>query len=63
MAFRRTLAQAHHADELPLPCRSVVRIYGAMRGVGGIDSWGSNVEEAYRVPSEKDILCAFRMIL
>ena len=28
---------------------------GAMRGVGGIDSWGANVEDAYRGSAEQDI--------
>lgn len=32
-----------------------------MRGVGGIDSWGSNVEEAYHVASDRDISFTFRV--
>ena len=53
------LSEARHADELPVPCRTVVTLCGAMRGVGGIDSWGANVEEAYRIPSEQDTLFSF----
>jgi beta-galactosidase len=34
-----------------------------MRGVGGIDSWGANVEEAYRVSAEKDIGFSIRFWL
>ena len=44
------------ADELPTPCRTVVTICGAMRGVGGIDSWMTDVEEAWHVHSDEDIL-------
>ena len=34
-------------------------IVGAMRGVGGIDTWMTDVEEAYRIPSDKDIAYKF----
>ena len=33
------LESALHREELPAPRRTVVSILGAMRGVGGIDSW------------------------
>ncbi|MCI9156129.1 MAG: beta-galactosidase [Lawsonibacter sp.] len=49
------LEQAAHVEELPVPVRTVVTLCGAMRGVGGIDSWGSDVEKAYRVDSGGDI--------
>ena len=49
------LEQAAHREELPAPARTVVTLCGAMRGVGGIDSWGSDVEEAYQVKAEEDI--------
>ena len=49
------LEQAAHREELPKPVRTVVTLCGAMRGVGGIDSWGSDVEETYQVRSEEDI--------
>ncbi len=57
------LHQAFHADELPTPCRTVVTICGAMRGVGGIDSWMTDVEEAWHVHSDEDIHFAFRVRL
>ena len=31
----------------------------AVRGVGGIDSWGSDVEDDYRINAEKDIHYSF----
>ena len=43
--------------------RTVVTVAGAVRGVGGIDSWGSDVEEPYRVDSGKDIRFAFAIRL
>ena len=53
------LEQAAHLEELPQPVRTVVTIYGAMRGVGGIDSWGSDVESAYQVHGEQDMGFSF----
>ena len=49
------LESATHIEELPPARRTVVTILGAVRGVGGIDSWGTNVEDAYHIPAEKDI--------
>ncbi len=57
------LEQAAHVFELPTPCRTVVTICGDMRGVGGIDSWGSDVEEKYRVDSAVDHSLNFRVLL
>jgi len=48
------LEQATHHEELPAKRRTVVTILGEVRGVGGIDSWGSDVEEAYRIDASKD---------
>ena len=53
------LENALHREELPVPRRTVVSVLGAMRGVGGIDSWGSDVEEEYHVPSDEDIEFGF----
>lgn len=53
------LAEAAHREELPAPVRTVVTVCGAMRGVGGIDSWGAEVEEAYQIPSDRDIEFSF----
>ena len=57
------LEQAAHVEELPFPVRTVVTICGAMRGVGGIDSWISDVEEAYHVSGEADQKFSFRLWL
>lgn len=48
------LESATHLEELPAPRRTVLTIYGAVRGVGGIDSWGSDVQPDYRLPADKD---------
>lgn len=48
-----------HHEELPPARRTVLCIYGAVRGVGGIDSWGSDVEDAYHIDAEKDITYSF----
>ncbi|MCP9334076.1 beta-galactosidase small subunit [Lentilactobacillus hilgardii] len=49
------LENATHIEELPLPRRTVVTILGAVRGVGGIDSWGADVESQYHIPADQDI--------
>ncbi len=53
------LEHATHHEELPPARRTVLCIMGAVRGVGGIDSWGADVEEAYRISGEKDIEMSF----
>lgn len=53
------LESALHKEELPMPRRTAVSVLAAMRGVGGIDSWGCDVEEAYRVSAEQDIEFTF----
>lgn len=55
------LEQAFHVEELPRPTRTVVTVCGEMRGVGGIDTWGSDVESAYHVMSDKDMEFCFRI--
>ena len=57
------LEQAYHREELPAPCRTVISLYGAVRGVGGIDTWGNDVEKPYQIESDKDISFSFRMLL
>ena len=57
------LEQAAHREELPEPVRTVVTVCGAMRGVGGIDSWGSDVELPYRISGERDLGFSFLMLL
>lgn len=53
------IESATHQEELPPARRTVLCVYGAVRGVGGIDSWGSDVETPYQVSGEKEIQYAF----
>ena len=55
------IESATHHEELPLARRTVLCVYGAVRGVGGIDSWGSDVEEEYHISGEKDIDYSFKI--
>ena len=55
------IESADHIEALPLPRRTVLTVYGAVRGVGGMDSWGADVEEAYHVSAEEDIRVSFYM--
>ena len=43
--------------------RTVLCVCGAVRGVGGINSWGADVEEAYHISAEKDITFGFNISL
>lgn len=53
------IENATHHEELPPARRTVLCVYGAVRGVGGIDSWGSDVEAEYHINAEKDIEYSF----
>ena len=53
------IENALHHEELPIARRTVLCIYGAVRGVGGIDSWGSDVEATYHINAEEDITYSF----
>lgn len=55
------LENATHQEELPVPRRTVVTILGAVRGVGGINSWGADVEPAYQIDAGQDIKYSFRI--
>ena len=55
------LENATHQEELPPARRTVLCVYGAVRGVGGIDSWGAEVEPEYRIDAKKDICYSFRI--
>ncbi|KRL65773.1 beta-galactosidase small subunit [Companilactobacillus versmoldensis] len=55
------LENATHQEELPLAHRTVLTIYGAVRGVGGIDSWGTDVESKYHLKADKDIDFDFKI--
>lgn len=48
------LESASHLEELPPVRFTVVNIYGAMRGVGGDDSWGAPVHPEYCISGETD---------
>ena len=53
------LESAAHRDELPRTGRTVLTIMGAVRGVGGIDSWGTDVEPSCRICGEEDHTVSF----
>ncbi len=53
------LENATHHEELPPARRTVVSILGAVRGVGGINTWGADVEPAYHIDAGKDIEYSF----
>jgi len=55
------LEAAFHPEELAAPTRTVVTVCGMMRGVGGIDTWGNDVEAAYHVRADRDICFRFRI--
>lgn len=55
------LENATHREELPPARRTVLCIYGAVRGVGGIDSWGADVEPDYQIDAGQDIVYSFRI--
>ena len=48
------LEAADHREALAPPLHTHLCLYAAMRGVGGIDSWGADVEQAYHVSAEAD---------
>lgn len=56
------IENATHHEELPPARRTVLSIYGAVRGVGGIDSWGTDVEEKYHVRADQDIDYSFIIV-
>ena len=53
------LENATHHEELPPPRRTVLCVYGAVRGVGGINSWGADVQPPYHVSGEGEIAFSF----
>lgn len=57
------LESAAHMEELPPERRTVLCVYGAVRGVGGIDSWGADVQPAYHIDSSRDIHYSFRICI
>ena len=57
------LEAAAHADELPATGRTILTVMGAVRGVGGIDSWGTDVEPPYRLSGEQEHRVSFMVEL
>ena len=53
------MENALHQEELPQVHYTFVNILGAVRGVGGDDSWGAKVHPQYCVSAEEDIKFAF----
>ena len=53
------LENAMHHEELPPARRTVLSVLGAVRGVGGIDSWGADVQAPYHISGEQNISYGF----
>ena len=53
------LENATHHENLPLPRRTVLLMLARVRGVGGIQAWGADVEEAYHISGEEDVTFSF----
>lgn len=53
------LENATHIEELPVARRTVLMMLGQVRGVGGIDSWGADVEPSAHVSAEQDHVFSF----
>ena len=53
------LESATHHEELPPPRFTVLTMLAKVRGVGGIDSWGADVEEAYHIDGEQNYEFSF----
>lgn len=56
------LENATHQEELPPARRTVLCVLGAVRGVGGMDSWGAEPEPAYHIDAGKDICYSFWIV-
>ncbi len=55
------LENALHHEELPPVRRSVLVMAAAVRGVGGINSWGADVEAPYHILGNKDYSLSFKI--
>ena len=53
------LDSAFHPDELPPVHYTVLDVAGFRMGVGGDDSWGAPVHDAYLIPSDKPLSFSF----
>ena len=48
------LEAADHREDLPLTAHTHLCLYAAMRGVGGINSWGADVEPPFHVSGQQE---------
>lgn len=55
------LEQAAHREELARPHYTWVRLLAGQMGVGGDDSWGAPVHEAYRISSDGELEIEFKI--
>lgn len=55
------LENATHQEELPPARRTVLCVLGAVRGLGGRDSWGTGPEPAYEIDAAGDIQFGFSL--
>lgn len=53
------LESATRREDLPLVRYTVVNILGAMRGIGGDDSWGAPVHPEYCISGEEELITEF----
>ena len=56
------LENATHHEELPPPRRTVLCVCGAVRGVGGINSWGADVQPPYHISGEGELRFYFDIL-
>ena len=56
------LEMAWHPADLPLYRRTYLTVAAALRGVGGIDSWGSDVSDCCHIDPAQDHHMSFRII-
>ena len=53
------LENATHQEDLPPPRRTVLLMLAKVRGVGGIQAWGADVEEEYHISGKEDVTFSF----
>ncbi len=56
------LESATHIEELAQTGKTTISVFGAMRGVGGIDTWGADVEEKYHISAQHEIKLDFSIM-
>ena len=57
------LEAADHREDLGRSVHTHLCVYAAMRGVGGINSWGADVEPDFHVSAGQDHRLAVRWLL